>query len=251
MASASADLSPALLRIVLVRHGETTANKAGIIQGQSFDPSFCLTELGVAQARATGTFLRDHKWWKIFSSDLPRASETTNLLITMTKSTTPPVVYSSLIREMGLGIREGSHREETVGALLEKFVEAHDKEVEAPKAETKAEVVSRAEDFLQMLARTAVGERTEENYETPWEALVVSHGGFILTLLKSVCKFGKVITKINNASITTIDVSLTRRQEKRERGNAGKVRIAYTPVEINFTGHLEEADNTLMSSSAW
>ncbi len=39
-----------LLRLVIVRHGETTANAADIIQGQSLDPSFRLTELGRAQA---------------------------------------------------------------------------------------------------------------------------------------------------------------------------------------------------------
>ena len=41
-----------LLRLVIVRHGETTANAADIIQGQSLDPSFRLTELGRAQASA-------------------------------------------------------------------------------------------------------------------------------------------------------------------------------------------------------
>ena len=54
------------MRLLIVRHGETTANAAGICQGQSLNPDYKLTELGMAQARAggealeTGELLRDH-----------------------------------------------------------------------------------------------------------------------------------------------------------------------------------------------
>ena len=43
------DTDPLLpvLRLVIVRHGETTANAQGICQGQSPDPSYRLTPLGV------------------------------------------------------------------------------------------------------------------------------------------------------------------------------------------------------------
>lgn len=72
---AAANNAP-LLRLLIVRHGETTANKAGIIQGQSLDPSYKLTELGVAQAKAAGTTLDGRAFWKVVSSDLPRCKET-------------------------------------------------------------------------------------------------------------------------------------------------------------------------------
>ena len=75
--SGSTSSSPQFLfRLFVVRHGETTANAAGIIQGQSSDPSFCLTSLGKLQAHSVGAALDDKKWWKLVSSDLKRAQET-------------------------------------------------------------------------------------------------------------------------------------------------------------------------------
>jgi len=70
-----------LFRLVIVRHGETTANAAGIVQGQSLDPSYRLTALGVLQARAVGRALGVHTWWKLVSSDLPRTRETVRFLL--------------------------------------------------------------------------------------------------------------------------------------------------------------------------
>jgi broad specificity phosphatase PhoE len=69
-----------IFRLFIVRHGETTANSAGIIQGQSLDPSFCLTTLGKLQANAVGTTLATKRWWKMIASDLPRARETVGIM---------------------------------------------------------------------------------------------------------------------------------------------------------------------------
>jgi broad specificity phosphatase PhoE len=68
-----------LVRLTIVRHGETTANADGIIQGQSLDASYRLTELGVQQAKAAGQALAGKIWWKVFCSDLPRARETVGI----------------------------------------------------------------------------------------------------------------------------------------------------------------------------
>jgi phosphohistidine phosphatase SixA len=66
----------ALIRLIIVRHGETTANALNILQGQSLDPSYKLTEMGALQAQAVGRALREEKWWKVVCSDLPRTRET-------------------------------------------------------------------------------------------------------------------------------------------------------------------------------
>ncbi len=60
--------------ILLVRHGESTANLEGLYAG-SYDPP--LTPLGHAQAECTANFLlRNYKIDAVFSSDLDRAYET-------------------------------------------------------------------------------------------------------------------------------------------------------------------------------
>lgn len=59
-----------VVRVYIVRHGETQANRDGIIQGQR-DTS--LNAIGLDQARMAGGALKDAKLGIAFSSDLSRA----------------------------------------------------------------------------------------------------------------------------------------------------------------------------------
>ena len=54
------------LRLVFVRHGESSFNKKGLIQGRT-NESY-LTEVGYKQAEATGNILRGIDYDVIFSS---------------------------------------------------------------------------------------------------------------------------------------------------------------------------------------
>lgn len=58
------------VEVVLVRHGETDANKHKICQGQS---DFPLNSQGIHAARRTGRHYRDQSWALVYSSDLSRA----------------------------------------------------------------------------------------------------------------------------------------------------------------------------------
>ena len=62
------------LRLVFVRHGLSSFNKKGIVQGRT-DDSY-LTEEGYSQAKLTGKVLDDINFDAIYSSPLTRASET-------------------------------------------------------------------------------------------------------------------------------------------------------------------------------
>lgn len=62
----------ALVRVYFVRHGETQANRDGIIQGQM---DTALNSRGEEQARMVSEALRDVKFSRAYSSDLRRASE--------------------------------------------------------------------------------------------------------------------------------------------------------------------------------
>ena len=57
-------------RVYLIRHGETQANRDGIIQGQQDTE---LNALGEEQARMVGEALKEKKIACAFSSDLSRA----------------------------------------------------------------------------------------------------------------------------------------------------------------------------------
>ena len=66
------------LEITIVRHGETDANRAGIIQGQS---ESSLSPLGRSQAALAREPLRGAVWWRIISSDLGRCRQTVQLVL--------------------------------------------------------------------------------------------------------------------------------------------------------------------------
>jgi broad specificity phosphatase PhoE len=75
------------IQLTIVRHGETVANASHIIQGQSPDPSFKLTELGASQAQVVGKVLQGRAWWKVLCSDLPRTRETVSNSWNITQAT--------------------------------------------------------------------------------------------------------------------------------------------------------------------
>lgn len=68
------------MKIVLVRHGETTANHLKLIQGWTDNP---LNDLGKQQAHEAGIFLKNQKYQPdlAYSSPLIRASKTGEIII--------------------------------------------------------------------------------------------------------------------------------------------------------------------------
>jgi broad specificity phosphatase PhoE len=62
-----------MIKIILVRHGQTIKNKAGLAQSHT-DSDF--TQEGLIQIEKTKEFLKNHKIDAVFSSDLGRAVKT-------------------------------------------------------------------------------------------------------------------------------------------------------------------------------
>ena len=63
-----------LLRLHLLRHGQTSASRANLFCGRRLDPT--LTDEGHAMAASFATAYRDRKWTAIYSSPLGRAVTT-------------------------------------------------------------------------------------------------------------------------------------------------------------------------------
>ena len=90
-----------MTRLVLLRHGETTWNRAGRVQGQ-LDPP--LSELGRCQARRAADALAGSQVTAIHTSDLRRARETA---AAVEAGTGVPARPAELLREHHMGTWQG------------------------------------------------------------------------------------------------------------------------------------------------
>jgi broad specificity phosphatase PhoE len=90
-------------RILLVRHGSTDHNRAGLMRGWTDDP---LSALGRRQAALTAAALMSQKppAAGVFCSTLPRAVETAQILA---QALALPVLPRDDLRELNLGDMEG------------------------------------------------------------------------------------------------------------------------------------------------
>jgi probable phosphoglycerate mutase len=159
------------LPITLVRHGESTWNELGLVQG--FDNTAQLTARGREQARFTAESLRGLGFDSVVSSDLDRARETAGIIaeILGLNATIDP-----LIRERCFGDLEGRPLSELTSEFsgIERNVMV-DPDARPSGGESFREVVERSGLFLKRLSDERPGRRM----------LVVSHGGTIRALRAS------------------------------------------------------------------
>ena len=90
------------LTLLLVRHGQSEWNAAGLMQGQTAHPG--LTALGHEQAAAAARELAAAGPGALISSDLARALQTAEHCA---RATGLPVRTSAALREQGYGVLEG------------------------------------------------------------------------------------------------------------------------------------------------
>ncbi|MEO0536923.1 MAG: histidine phosphatase family protein [Cyanobacteria bacterium P01_A01_bin.123] len=95
-------------RIILVRHGQSSYNLQGRIQGHCDESS--LTELGQQQARKVGSALLGISFDAVYASSLQRASQTAALVVAMLRSQTPNLpdpICQDTLKEISLPLWEG------------------------------------------------------------------------------------------------------------------------------------------------
>lgn len=159
-------------KIILVRHGLSEANKAGVISGQG-DPM--LTPEGQAQARAAKQELEHHNFDAVYSSDLQRAYHTAELIF---GAEVPVERRLSSLRERNFGALEGvpfqhmlPHQTKRESLGLSHEEDWHYRYV--PDMESDHELVTRFLDTLQTIAQS-------HHTQT---VLVVAHGSAIRTII--------------------------------------------------------------------
>ena len=91
------------MRIILVRHGETDANKEGRFQGASDAP---LNQTGLSQAQALGRRLSSEQIVAVYSSPQTRAMQTATPIA---ESRSLPIQAVEGLRELDIGELDGLH----------------------------------------------------------------------------------------------------------------------------------------------
>lgn len=158
-----------MVRLILVRHGETAWNAQGRYQGQTDVP---LSEAGKQQAAALGCRLAREEIHAVYASNLRRAWETATCIATPHGL---PVRAEPRLREVSFGAWEGL----TYGEIQERYPqalaawEAGPLNVAPPCGETLAQVAERVRSALHDVT-CAHGEQT---------VLLVAHGGSLQALL--------------------------------------------------------------------
>ena len=152
-------------KLIIVRHGQTQMNVEGIFFGK-LDPG--LNEMGRVQCKKAGDILKKHGYDAIYSSDLLRASETTELINYLKL----PIKFDKRLQEIDFGIFEGLSYKE----IKEKYPVECEKSKNEWKTfdfitgESLERLQSRAIEFVESL------DKTKNN-------LVVTHWGVINCIL--------------------------------------------------------------------
>lgn len=234
-----------MIKFHFIRHGETYANRDGIVLGQT---ESSLTLGARALAMTTGRVLEEQhsaqgfRYWRVYSSDLHRAKDTAELIGSNYRAheSSYEILVDKRLRERAKGAREG--RSERLS--IEDALKFHIKEEKAanrplclPLLESEDEVFRRLADFIESVVQDAFEEQRmivektslssggiietlspfELKHSNVFHVLVVSHSGAIRILLNSILNDDKMIsvepcTKLEtglvipNLSISTIDI---------------------------------------------
>jgi broad specificity phosphatase PhoE len=172
-------------QLIIARHGETVDNARGVAQGWSDSD---LSELGRDQARSLGRRIAGFEVTRIFSSTLPRARKTAEIVA---EESGLEVVELDDLREINCGDWEGVSFEEvrrndptTFRAWLD------DPTTPCPGGESFADVAVRVKRGL----ATIVRRETEAGVDVP-RPLVVSHGLAIRIMASGLLGFPLAIAR--------------------------------------------------------
>ncbi|OAN42804.1 phosphoglycerate kinase [Chloroflexus islandicus] len=202
------------MRLILIRHGETPWNRTLQYQGHALVP---LNERGREQARRAAFRLARSGAVAIYSSDLPRAWETAEII--GEHLSLRPIAMPDW-REIDVGLWEGLTPDE----LYQRFPD-HMREYDRDPAGT---VRLGGESYAQLQARVLRAFRQiESSHQSGETIIVVSHGGSIRALFCHIigldlANFGKLW--LDNGSLSEI-----------VRGRSG-----WRLLRMNDVAHLED-----------
>ena len=165
-----------ILRLYLIRHGETALNAKGCYYGRT---DAVLSEKGISQARYLKEILKEISFDYIVASPLVRAYNTAQIVM---EEREQEIFGDRRLMEQDFGIFEGMTYKE-IQNTYPKELDAWNEEFSTyriPKGESFADVRSRAEDFLRDIpsGRESKGEKM----------LIAAHKGTLGHLLAAMLK---------------------------------------------------------------
>ena len=189
---------PQRQELLLIRHGQSTANASGVWQGQM---EFPLSEEGRRQARSVGRALFGERFDAIYSSPLGRAFETAEIIVRETNFPGEVVPVEDLSERRG-GLLEGTTRAEREARdpeLAKRYLSLPEEERwTLVGAETDEQILHRFE-------RAISGIRARHSAAA--RVVVVSHGGVMRAFFRH--HFGPEVQtdaeRAPSASITHIE----------------------------------------------
>ena len=169
-------LEEMIMRLYLIRHGETALNVKGCYYGRT---DAVLSEKGISQARYLKEILKEVSFDYIVASPLVRAYNTAQIVM---EEREQEIFGDRRLMEQDFGIFEGMTYKE-IQNTYPKELDAWNEEFSTyriPKGESFADVRSRAEDFLRDIpsGRESKGEKM----------LIVAHKGTLGHLLAAMLK---------------------------------------------------------------
>lgn len=188
------------MEITLVRHGQSTANRDGILQGQMDSP---LSELGRRQASQLGDWFtrREMAWDAVYCSPLSRARDTATIITEHTGMNA--AVENADLAEINAGAMQGK-----TGPVLR---------AEHPSFYARgldglgdyAEFGGESYEAVQARARRFIALLTERHGARADRVLLVSHGGLMFQLTKLlICEPVPrvLLLKFGNCSVTRLNL---------------------------------------------
>lgn len=177
------------MHLGFIRHGETSWNALGKIQGQTDIP---LNEQGLLQAKLLANRLKhdQHRWDAVISSDMMRASETAAIIAQTLHI--PLLESDTRLRERSFGLAEGTTAEER----LERWGELW-RTNNLVHFEQEEQISARVRSFIADV----------EQFSLYRNLLVVSHGSLLAVMFRELCR------NLENKRIGNVSYSIFHRQD--------------------------------------
>lgn len=212
--------------LLLVRHGETEANRDGILQGHVDYP---LTELGVTQAKTLAKTVSPQTWDKVWASDLPRCVTTAGLILSLGPQ--HDIKQTKNIREFCFGVRDGLPRGCTMKEAREAYAKKNNVEEQdiVDFNESNAQMKSRQIEFIEEVRKDLCEGVDSADLGTQKRVLCVSHGGTIRAFIKNFVPGVEGVDKIGNCATSTFLIKFDKQHNKKGFNVTAKVE------ELNVT----------------
>jgi 2,3-bisphosphoglycerate-dependent phosphoglycerate mutase len=176
--------------LVLVRHGQSSWNLENRFTGEEDVP---LTELGMEEARAAGRRLKSFSFSQGFTSQLQRAIDTMNLILTFAGYPDLPVTRNRALNERNYGRLQGLNKAEIAKKYGDEQVATWRRSysIRPPGGESLADTAARVIPYYQTAIQPLLA--------AAQNILVVAHGNSLRSLMM-------FLENINQDEISHVDL---------------------------------------------